>query len=436
MRHAVILSLMTTVLVLFPSMFAHASSLNQILEQLQVEQKSQQDLSDLVQDTKSESLDEWQSRLLLRKEHLKNLNATNRALEEKLLQLQKRLNQKQQQVLESKKEIEGIINLAIAQQDVFITNGQQHNTWPLISHPSSITPTNFSVDALKELWMSMNEQLVFSGQVMKHEGELIQSNGMVDTDTIYIYGPFSQYSEHHGWSVYDAAEQAWRQLDTQPDFSTDANTMAIDTTFGPAMSHYKNVHPLIEKYQQSGLIGALILLLALIGFGIGSTRIWNLSREQKKINEQLKDLENLSSNNILGRVIDAVQKDHQQPNKSQTLLEDILDANVTLELPKLNRGIGTIAVFAAIAPLLGLLGTVGGMIETFTVITTQGTANSELLSGGIAEALLTTKLGLIAAIPLLLLHTVMKTKAQGISEVLEHQLSGLVVSLRHGIKHG
>ena len=435
MKHAVILQLITCVFTFLLSLSTHANSLTQILEQLKVQQEFQRGSSQSVQNTKSENVEEWQSTLLQRKQHLDQLNLRNRTLEEELLTLQKRLSQKQQQVHQNKKEIDGIVSLAIAQRDVFIANGQQHNTWPLINHPSTIKRIGFSIDAIKELWMSMNEQFVLSGQTMKHEGEVIQSNGMIARDTLYLTGPFSQYSEKYGWSTFDPTGQVWRQLESQPGFPTHSNTMVIDTTFGPALTQYKNTNPLIEKYRESGLIGALILILALTGFGIGSNRIWYLSSEQQQINKQLKDLENLNSNNMLGRVIKTIQTDYQQPKEMDTLLEDVLDANVTLELPKLNQGIGTIAVFAAIAPLLGLLGTVGGMIETFTVITTQGTASSELLSEGIAEALLTTKLGLMAAIPLLLLHTVMKTKAQVISEVLEHQLSGLVVSLRHGIKH-
>ncbi len=87
---------------------------------------------------------------------------------------------------------------------------------------------------------------------------------------------------------------------------------------------------------------------------------------------------------------------------------------------------------AGIPPLLGLLGTVGGMIETFDVITRFGSNNTELLSGGIAEALLTTQLGLMTAIPLLLLHCAVKSQSRQLTQMLEQEAAALVVLQRFG----
>jgi biopolymer transport protein ExbB len=92
-----------------------------------------------------------------------------------------------------------------------------------------------------------------------------------------------------------------------------------------------------------------------------------------------------------------------------------MDIVVAFELQALQRGLGTLKVIAAAAPLLGLLGTVSGMIETFEVINTRGTGDARALSGGIAEALVTTEMGLWIAIPAVLVHTALAGWAERLS---------------------
>jgi biopolymer transport protein ExbB len=96
----------------------------------------------------------------------------------------------------------------------------------------------------------------------------------------------------------------------------------------------------------------------------------------------------------------------------------------------LERHLGTLAVLGGVAPLLGLLGTVTGMIHTFRLVTIFGAGNPRLLSGGIAEALVTTEFGLIIAIPVLLLHAYFSRRVRTITAALEHTLAGFVNSLK------
>ena len=105
-----------------------------------------------------------------------------------------------------------------------------------------------------------------------------------------------------------------------------------------------------------------------------------------------------------------------------------MDDAILKELPDLERGLSTIKVLAAISPMLGLLGTVTGMIETFQAITLFGTGDPKMMAGGISQALITTVLGLVSAIPLILLHSVASGRSKAVIEILEEQSAGIVAN--------
>jgi biopolymer transport protein ExbB len=112
--------------------------------------------------------------------------------------------------------------------------------------------------------------------------------------------------------------------------------------------------------------------------------------------------------------------------ETREVLESVLEEAILRELPVLQRGLAMLAVFGAIAPLLGLLGTVTGMIETFRVITLHGTGDPKLMSGGISEALVTTEIGLAIAIPVMLAHTWLKRRTDHVIGDMEQQAVHLV----------
>ena len=101
--------------------------------------------------------------------------------------------------------------------------------------------------------------------------------------------------------------------------------------------------------------------------------------------------------------------------------ESVLQEAILNQLPRVERGMAVLAVLGAIAPLLGLLGTVTGMIETFRVITLYGTGDPKLMSGGISEALVTTELGLAVAIPIMLCHTFLSRRVSHIVGDMEEK---------------
>ena len=148
-------------------------------------------------------------------------------------------------------------------------------------------------------------------------------------------------------------------------------------------------------------------------------------KETKKINAQLKDSEPREDNPI-GQILSIYEKNKTLDIES---LEMKLSEVVITYLPKVEKRIGAIKLLAAVAPLMGLLGTVTGMIATFQAITLFGTGDPKLMAGGISQALMTTVLGLCCAIPLLLCHSFISSRAQKIVQIIEEQSSGLLARL-------
>ncbi|MEM7390957.1 MAG: MotA/TolQ/ExbB proton channel family protein, partial [Verrucomicrobiota bacterium] len=107
-------------------------------------------------------------------------------------------------------------------------------------------------------------------------------------------------------------------------------------------------------------------------------------------------------------------------------LEEILQERALASLPALERHLGLLAVLAGVAPLLGLLGTVTGMIHTFELVTLFGTGDAKLLSGGISEALVTTETGLVIAVPILLIHAMLSRRVRTTISALERTVVGFM----------
>lgn len=177
-----------------------------------------------------------------------------------------------------------------------------------------------------------------------------------------------------------------------------------------------------QRLEAGGVIGKIILLLLGVGLIIAVYRGITLAIARQKIQQQLKNPHQVG-NNPLGRVLSVYNKEHTRSVEALELrlLEAVVDEQTGLE-----KGLSMLKLLAALAPMLGLLGTVTGMIETFQVITQFGNGDPKVMAGGISMALVTTVLGLVAAMPLLLAHNILSSQAENIRTILEKQGIGLV----------
>ena len=175
--------------------------------------------------------------------------------------------------------------------------------------------------------------------------------------------------------------------------------------------------------QQGGTVGFVILFFILpLGVALALFKIVTLFLMGNSMRSTAKT-KSAGTGNPLARVFEAYE---QNKNGDIETLELKLDEQILGEAPKIERFNDIIKVLAAVAPLVGLLGTVVGMIVVFTAITNYGTGDPKIMAGGISQALVTTVLGLVAAIPLLLLGSICSAMARGNQQVLDEQAAGLV----------
>jgi biopolymer transport protein ExbB len=199
-------------------------------------------------------------------------------------------------------------------------------------------------------------------------------------------------------------------------------TAAVDPSRGALLGLLIQTPSLQERIDQGGLVGYVIITLLVLGILLALVRIVSLSTTSARVSAQKKQSTG-NANNPLGRVMQVHEKNQGIDVENLQLK---LDDAIIKELPALERGLSTIKVLAAISPMLGLLGTVTGMIETFQAITLFGTGDPKMMAGGISQALITTVLGLTAAIPLILLHSIASGRSKAVIEVLEEQSAGIV----------
>ena len=148
-----------------------------------------------------------------------------------------------------------------------------------------------------------------------------------------------------------------------------------------------------------------------------------------RVSAQLRSPGTADLTNPLGRVLAVAQAN---PGLDPESLELKLHEAVLKERPAIESGLSLLKIIAMVAPLLGLLGTVTGMIITFQMITLFGAGDPKAMAGGISQALITTVLGLVVAIPTVLMHTLVNGKAQRVLHILEEQSAGIVAGSVEG----
>ncbi|WP_200283962.1 MotA/TolQ/ExbB proton channel family protein [Rhabdochromatium marinum] len=292
-------------------------------------------------------------------------------------------------------------------------------------------------EQLNGLLVTLLEALKAQGEVKTFTAPVIQAAGNDTEVEITRVGPFVALYDGR-YLDYQVEDNSLRELGRQPARRYlkaakaiesaepgQAITGAIDPSRGAILGLLVQTPNLIERLRQGGLVGYLILGLATVGIVLALLRILQLRLTLARVRRQLKDSDQLQPNNPLGRVLLALQG--IQAGSDLELMEHRLDQAILEETPRLNRGLPLLKLLAAIAPLMGLLGTVVGMILTFQAISLYGAGDPKLMAGGISQALVTTVLGLITAIPLLLLHSVANGTRLRTEEILEEQAVALVV---------
>ena len=292
-----------------------------------------------------------------------------------------------------------------------------------------------TIQQLEKLWYEILRETIESGKVARYQARVVNSDGVESTQSVVRVGVFDAIGENGFLSFVPETGQL-AELPQQPQdrylapslafFDGKGEDVVVDPSQGALLEAFANTPGLKERIDQGGEVGLVIIGILIIGFVISITRWIVLSLTQRKMVAQLKDLSKPGDNPV-GRIMQVFQK-YDRPDVSVETLELKIDEAILKETPKLESGLSTIKILAAVAPLLGLLGTVTGMIATFQSITLFGTGDPKLMAGGISQALVTTVLGLVAAIPLVLIHSFLQGISNRCLAIIEEQSAGLVAS--------
>jgi len=294
-----------------------------------------------------------------------------------------------------------------------------------------------TVAELRQLWSAMVTEIAESGRVVKFTAPVERSSGEREQREVLRVGVFTAVSGglFLDWDTarsdthlvelarQPAARYARMAERLQQAAPGDVVSMPVDFTRGQILrAMVRSKTPLERVREDGGVVGYVILFIGALGLLLCLWKLAALSRMGSRIRRQIRGGE-ADPANPLGRVL-AVYGDH--PGLDLETLELRLDEAILRETAPIESGLGFIKVLYVVAPLLGLLGTVVGMIATFQMITLFGTGDPRMMAGGISTALVTTVLGLVVAIPLTLLHSYLQGRSRALIQVLEEQAAGMI----------
>lgn len=293
-----------------------------------------------------------------------------------------------------------------------------------------------TMDDLEELWRVTLEEINQSGKIAQFNTNVISAQGKEESRVVTRLGVFSATADgdflRYAPEVHQFVEQArqpagvYRRMARRLEQATEGvTTVAFDPTRGSMLAILSQEPTLWERVKQARLVGFITMTLGVVALGVAIWRFFALSKIARGVTTQLRSREP-DTRNPLGRVMKAYTDNRSVDVET---LERKLDDAILRELPPIQRGLSALIVIAEAAPLLGLLGTVSGMVATFQALSLFGAGDAKVVAGGISEALVATIIGLCVAIPCLVVHSFLKSKSDSIVQVLDEQAAGMVASM-------
>lgn len=288
-----------------------------------------------------------------------------------------------------------------------------------------------TLEEIEQVWYELHREMTESGKIVKYPATV----GTDQERTIVRIGLFNLISNGE-YLAYDPDTRNTSVLPRQPAglfkqadaFQQSAEgfgLLGIDPTGAAGGGFLKaiiNTPTLEERWHQGRTVGYVITSIGIFALLVALWRFIILSSMAIKMRLQLIRKE-VKTDNALGRVLQVAADNKSFDTES---LELKLGEAILRESPKIQSGLSLLKIIAMVAPLLGLLGTVTGMIIVFQAITIYGAGDPKAMAGGISSALVTTVLGLIVAIPILLIHTMLNGKAKKMLHILEEQSAGIL----------
>ncbi|PUA28385.1 MAG: energy transducer TonB [Cellvibrio sp. 79] len=291
------------------------------------------------------------------------------------------------------------------------------------------------IEEIEHLWFEAQREMIETGRIAAFNGPVVKVSGETRTQEIVRIGAYNLVSDGHYLS-FDGRkiEELVRQpaddlLAAMAELQAAKSGTTVDVGIDPSgprggqlLLALTQKPTFMEYLDQGGLVGWAIVWVGIVGLALGAWRIYVLLTVSSKVQAQLHN-QTPSSDNPLGRVLIVAEENAAVDLET---LELKLEEAVLRERPAIESGLSMMKIIAAVAPLLGLLGTVTGMITTFQAITIFGAGDAKNMAVGISMALVTTVQGLVVAIPMVLMHTLVNGRAKSVIHILDEQSAGLV----------
>ncbi len=309
---------------------------------------------------------------------------------------------------------------------------------------SQATPTPAD---LERVWFELQREMTASGQVAKYQANVVQPGGQAAAAEVIRIGPFTATSDGKfldylpslmTLNVYPRQPPAefLAYVDELQSATSGYVEAVVDSARGVLLSLYVERPTWVKRVELGEEVGYVILLIggaALLAF---FGQLFFLVMTRMAVGRQLKNLTQLSKNNPLGRVLLAFKGDPNLIEQDADIAELRISEAVLREVPKLERFQSFLRLSVAAGPLLGLIGTVLGMIMTFQSITESGSSDPKLMAAGIGQAMIATVLGLGIAIPLLFANAVLTSLSKSVSQILDEQAVGMLAESIEKQRHG
>ena len=428
---------MKPIIALFLAMiFLHANELDKLLLQTKNELKKQESVNKEREANFLQEYKQNQNALKALKERLAIVRARSKELEKTLNQNYKLIDEKQEQLRNANGDLQDLFSIAKQNAGEFLASVQ--NRFSIMQDANktvflkniSAERTNLKIDDIKNLWLAILNEIMLSSKMSVYKEDVFFGAGKTSAEVVAIanFNAFSNglFLKIQNDKLIEANQPYKRYNKIVSDFLNSKDEIAnlvIDPSRGSILDLLSRKPTMKERIIQGGIVGGIIILIGLIGVAFSFYKFFTLYVQVKKIKAQEQNLSAPTSDNALGRfILDLKSSSAKSLENAELKLDEILDK----ETDKLQSGMGMLKVFIATAPLLGLLGTVTGMILTFQTITLFGTSDPKLMANGISQALITTMLGLSTAIPLLFIKAFLDKTIKKVTSTVEQNALGLL----------
>lgn len=317
-----------------------------------------------------------------------------------------------------------LVSAQIPKRDEFFTNLGKAKSLP-------------AIDELERLWFELQREMTESGRVVRFRTSVVGTDGASRQADVTRIGSFVAISDGAYLSYMPTlgslsvlARQPGSDLTRLARAVEDAKTghveAAIDPSRGALLTMLVQRPNVMERIEKGEAIGYLIIVVGVVGLVLAFYQVFYLFRVRSRVRRQLRNLASPAVDNPLGRVLGAVRTDAATIEEDAEVVELRVSEAVLREVPALERFQAFLRLAVAAGPLLGLVGTVIGMIITFQSITESGSSDPRLMANGIGQAMIATVLGLGIAIPLLFLNAGLSSLSRHIVQILDEQSTGLL----------